>query len=107
MQYDLGKKAAEISALSSKDLLEKYEYLTGEDLGHKPNVSDKAEFEYSLLGMVLTNNTKSKTNKNMAYNKNKQAQYSVYNSQQSFVKFKDIDEFNELSFDSMYKKLND
>ena len=107
MQYDLGKKAAEISALSSKDLLEKYEYLTGEDLGHKPNVFDKAEFEYSLLGMVLTNNTKSKTNKNMAYNKNKQAQYSVYNSQQSFVKFKDIDEFNELSLDSMYRKLND
>ena len=107
MQYDLGKKAAEISALSSKDLLEKYEYLTGEDLGHKPNVFHKAKFEYSLLGIVLTNNTKSKTNKNIAYNKNKQAQYSVYNSQQSFVKFKDIDEFNELSLDSMYKKLND
>ena len=31
-QYDLGRKAAKISALSSKGLLEKYEYLTGEDL---------------------------------------------------------------------------
>ena len=30
-QYDLGREAAKISALSSKDLLEKYEYLTGED----------------------------------------------------------------------------
>ena len=30
----------------------------------------------------------------------------VYNSQRSFVKFKDIDEVNELSLDSMYKKLN-
>ena len=30
----------------------------------------------------------------------------VYNSQSSFVKFKDIDEVNELSLDSMYKKLN-
>ena len=106
-QYDLSREAAKISGLSSKDLLEKYEYLTGEDLGHKPNVFHKAQFEYSLLGIVLTNNTKSKTNKNIAYNKNKQAQYSVYNSQQSFVKFKDIDEFNELSLDSMYKKLND
>ena len=30
-QYDLGREAAKISALSSKDLLEKYRYLTGED----------------------------------------------------------------------------
>ena len=33
-QYDLDREAAKISALSSKDLLEKYKYLTGEDLGH-------------------------------------------------------------------------
>ena len=32
-QYHLRREAAKISALSSKDLLEKYEYLTGEDLG--------------------------------------------------------------------------
>ena len=30
-QYDLGREVA----LSSKDLLEKYEYLTGEDLGYR------------------------------------------------------------------------
>ena len=30
VQYDLGREAAQISELSSKDLLEKYEYLTGE-----------------------------------------------------------------------------
>ena len=30
-QYDSGREAAKISALSSKDHLEKYEYLTGED----------------------------------------------------------------------------
>ena len=29
VQYDLGREAAKISALSSKDLLEKYEYLNG------------------------------------------------------------------------------
>ena len=34
-QNDLSREAVKISALSSKDLLEKYEYLTGEDLGHK------------------------------------------------------------------------
>ena len=31
-QYRLGGEAAKISPLPSKDLLEKYEYLTGEDL---------------------------------------------------------------------------
>ena len=107
LQYDLGREAAKISALSSKNLLEKYEYLPGEDLGYKPNVFEKAKFEYSPLGMTLINNTKSKTNKNKLYNKNKQDEYLVYKSQHSFAKFKDIDEFKELLFDSMYKRLND
>ena len=53
-QYDLGREAAKISALSSKDLLEKYEYLTGEDLGHRPSVLEKTKFEYSPLGMSLS-----------------------------------------------------
>ena len=53
-QYDLSREAAKISGLSSKDLLEKYEYLTGEDLRHKPSVFEKAKFEYSPLGMSLT-----------------------------------------------------
>ena len=106
-QYDLSREEAKISALSSKNLLDKYEYLTGENLGYKPNVFEKAKFGYSPLCMVLTNNTKSKANKNKAYNKNKQDKYLVYNSQHSFVKFKVIDEFNELSLDSMYKRLND
>ena len=48
VQYDLGRETAKISALSSKDLLEKYEYLTGEDLGHRPSVLEKTKFEYSI-----------------------------------------------------------
>ena len=36
-QYDVDREAVKIYALSSKDL-EKYEYLTGEDLGYKPDV---------------------------------------------------------------------
>ena len=31
----------------------------------------------------------------------------IYNPQHSFAKFKDIDGFEELSLDSMYKRLND
>ena len=53
-QYDLSREAAKISALPPKDLLEKYEYFTGEDLGHKPSIFGKAKFEYSPLGMSLS-----------------------------------------------------
>ena len=85
VQYDLGREAAKISALSSKYFFAKYEYLTGEDLGYKQNVFEKAKFEYSLLGMVLANNTKSKTNENMVDSKKKttkkQGKYLIYNSQ--------------------------
>ena len=48
-QYDLDRKAAKISALSSNNL-DKYEYLTGEDLGLKPSTVEQARFEYSSLG---------------------------------------------------------
>ena len=51
-QYDLDRKAAKLSALSSNNL-DKYEYLTGEDLGYKPSVFEKAKFEYSPLGKIL------------------------------------------------------
>ena len=44
------KKAAIISARSS-DNLDKYEYLTGEDL--KPNTIEQARFEYSPLGKIF------------------------------------------------------
>ena len=68
-QCNLGREAAKISALSSKDLLEKYEYLTGEDLGHRPSVLEKTKFEYSPLGVVLADNIKKKTNTNKVNNK--------------------------------------
>ena len=52
VQYDLDREAAKISALSSGEL-QKYEYLTGEDLWYKPDVVQKARFEYSPLGKVF------------------------------------------------------
>ena len=51
-QYNLHRKTAKISALSSGEL-EKCEYLTGEDLGYEPSVVEKAKFEYYLLGKVF------------------------------------------------------
>ena len=46
------KQNVKISALSSGKL-DKYEYLTGEDLGYRPDPVQKAKFEYSPLGQVL------------------------------------------------------
>ena len=51
-QYDLDRKAAEISALSSKNL-DKYELLTGEDLDLKPSTVAQTKFEYSPLGKIF------------------------------------------------------
>ena len=51
-QYDLDREVANISALSSSEL-EKYKYLTGQDLEYKPGVAEKSKFEYSPLGKVF------------------------------------------------------
>ena len=51
-QNDLDSKAAKISALSSNNL-DKYEYLTGEDLSLKPCTIEQAKFEYSPLGKIF------------------------------------------------------
>ena len=51
-QYDLDREAAKILAFSSNNL-DKYEYLTGEDLGLKPSTVEQAKFEYSPLGKLF------------------------------------------------------
>ena len=51
-QYDLDRKAAKISALSSNNL-DKDEYLTGEDLDFKPSTVEQPKFEYSPLGKIF------------------------------------------------------
>ena len=51
-QYDLDRKAAKISALSSNNL-DKCKYLTGEDLGLKPSAVEQAKCEYSPLGKIF------------------------------------------------------
>ena len=51
-QYNLGRKAAKISALSSNYLV-KYEYLTGEDLGLKSSTVEQTKFEFSPLGKIF------------------------------------------------------
>ena len=128
-QYDLDREAAKISALSSNNL-DKYEYLTGEDLGLRPNTVEQAKFEYSPLGKIFNKglseddkkegilkrlekikdkndellSTFSTTNKaNKTTKINNQSKILIYSTQYSFVKFKNIDDIKEFSLDSMYK----
>ena len=103
-QYDLSREAAKISALSSKDLLEKYEYLTGEDLGHKPSVFEKAKFEYSPLGMSLSKAFKKDEVKSVPKSKSD----LNYDSKHAFYRFyKGYDEFVEMSLDSKYSRMKE
>ena len=51
-QYDLDREAAKISAFSFNNL-DKYEYLTGEDLCLKPSAVEQAKFEYSPLRKIF------------------------------------------------------
>ena len=51
-QYDLDRKAANITAYSSNNL-DKNEYLTGEDLDYKPSAVEKTKFEYSPLDRIF------------------------------------------------------
>ena len=101
-QYDLGREAAKISALSSKDLLEKYEYLTGEELGHRPSVLEKAKFEYSPLVMSFSKTFK----KDKAKSGAKSESDFNYDSKYRFYRFfKRFDEFEEMSLDSKYNRV--
>ena len=61
-QYDLDRKEATISALYSNNL-DKYEYLTGEDLNLKQSTVEQAKFEYSPLGKFFNKGSSEEDNK--------------------------------------------
>ena len=55
LQYDINREAAKISALSSGKI-NKYEYLTGEEIlpsNQKKIIIEQAKFTYSLLGKAF------------------------------------------------------
>ena len=127
-QYDLDRKAAKISALSSNNL-DKYEYLTGEDLGLKPNTIEQARFEYSPLGKIFNKGLDkddqkeglfkrlkniedkneeqlkllSNTNKTSSYIKNE----SDYNYENNFAFYKFYRDFQNFKGRSLESKCND
>ena len=61
-QYDRDRKVAKISALPSKNL-DKYEYLTGEDLHHKSSIVDQTKFDYYSLSKFFNKGLKEKDKK--------------------------------------------
>ena len=61
-QYYLDRKSAKISASFSNNL-DKYEYLTGEDLGLKPSTIEQTRFEYSPLGKIFNKGLRKMTKK--------------------------------------------
>ena len=61
-QYDLDRKTAKISASSSNNL-DKYEYLTCEDLDLKPSTVEQARFEYFPLSNIFNKGLKEEDKK--------------------------------------------
>ena len=61
-QYGLDRRAAKISALSSGNL-DKYEYLTGEDLNYEPSTVEQAKFDYSPLSKFFNRRLKEEKKK--------------------------------------------
>ena len=59
LQYDINREAAKISALSS-DKIDKYEYLTGEEIlpSNQQQIIEKARFTYSPWGKTFEKQTK-------------------------------------------------
>ena len=59
LQYDINRKAAIISALSSNKI-DKYEYLTGEEIlpSNWQQIIEQAKFTYSPLGKAFEKQTK-------------------------------------------------
>ena len=114
----------------SSNNLDKYEYLTGEDLGLKPSTAEQAKFEYSPLGKIFNKGLSeeykkerlfkslkniedkneeqlkllSNTNKNSSI-KNK-SHYN-YNNNFAFYKFyRDFQNFKDRSLESKYNDIS-
>ena len=77
-QYDLNRKTAEISALFSNNF-NKYEYLTGEDLGLKPSTIEQVKFEYSPLGKIFNKGLKEDDKKEGLFKRLKNIESKIKN----------------------------
>ena len=101
-QYDLDRKAVKISALSSNNL-DKYEYLTGEDLGLKPSTVEQAKFEYSPLGKIFNKGLSEDDKKEVLFKRLE----NIENAQKNLIRDGDNESIYNTprsEFDDKYKK---
>ena len=97
-QYDLDRKAAKISALSSNNL-DKYEYLTGEDLGLKPSTIEQTKFEYSPLGKIF--------NKGLSGDDKKEVLFKRLKNTENKIKDKNKKELESIKTEEQSEVLKD
>ena len=84
--------------------MEKYEYLTGKNLGHRPSVIEKIKFEYSPLGMSLSKSFEKDNVKNIA----KSESDFNYDGKYRFQRFyKGFDELEVMSLDCKYNRIKE
>ena len=113
-QYDLDRKAAKISALSSNNL-DKYEYLTGEDLGLKPSSIEQTKFECSPLGKIFNKELDKDDQKEDLFKRLEkikhinltQLQAIKYQGEKQLKKLKNIDESKTLKATDEIRRKND
>ena len=132
MKHSMIQTEKHLKYLSSNNL-DKYEYLTGEDLDIKPSTIEQAKFEYSPLDKILNKGlseddkkegilkrlenikdkndellkTFNKTNKTPKNKTNNQIKKLVYNTKHSFAKLRNTDDIEKLSFDSMFNLMKE
>ena len=100
-QYDLSRESTKISALLSKNL-DKYEYLTGEDLRYKPWPIEIKRAEYPPLAQIIS---KAIEKDNEVKKTVKYSNDLHYDSVHNFNKY-NVSNFNEIvSFDSKFDTL--
>ena len=93
LQYDINREAAKISALSSGEL-DKYEYLTGEEIlpSNQQQLIQQAKFNYSPLGKAFKKQIKTiedqgeKQVKEIQYNKDDYKDKLLLSKKEKYLK---------------------
>ena len=91
-QYVLARQTTKISALSSENV-EKYEFLTGEDVLPEKDLFQKTATIKSIQSKIINNKISLKN-----YNRSD----LIYNEKYNFYKYHDIRKFNDLYFQPKY-----
>ena len=97
-QYDLDRKAAKIPALLSNNL-DKCEYLTGENLGLKPNTIEQARFVYSQFGKIFNKGLDKDNKKEGLFKRQK----NIQNAQKNLIR----DDDNESIYYTSWPEFDD